>query len=532
MSAKFDGATISQSEGMDLWRTLARAGSKATAEALSAGEFERMHVTTPLDVFVRDRVASGDSVVLTGNAGDGKTHVLRRAAPELAAVGADVIEDATAAMRNGDPRPVLERWRAAHSAGRPFCLAINEHPLFQLHAVAPDFAPLAEVWRQCRARLSYGAGAGVGKDAANIVAIDLSLRNPLAPPFFEAVLDALLGDPEFQSSVSRMPGSARANNAVRLAEPNVRYALRTLLARAVSLGARSTVREVWILAARMLVGTNDGAERLRDDWYFQPLFAEDVRFPVLAALRAIDPANCSHPVIDDLLENKDAELWQGWRFDPPVPSGSSLSYPEFAWLKRAFHFEHAKGLEAMSLADPEALEFRALLEDPADQSRLVAGMVDAINAAYCPVAFPGRAHHLYLWSGHRFHEQPSRSFVAAERIGVDDLVILRPRLPERVAEAFPYSADHLMLMAKERQGARLRIDFPLFRTLRRLGRGLPRKLMPERELHRIDAFLERLGPSVPGARTTVWSAHLENLQVLEVGLAPGRRAFESVTVHG
>lgn len=521
-----------QSDGVDLWRTLASAGSKATAEALSAGEFERMHVTTPLDGFVRDRVASGVSVVLTGNAGDGKTHVLRRAASELKAAGADVIEDATAAMRDGDPRPVLDRWRAAYSTGRPFCLAINEHPLFQLRAEAPDFAPLTETWRQCRTRLSYEKGDVAPEGGPNVVAIDLSLRNPLAPPFFEAVLDALLVDPDFRASLARSPGSARAQNASRLAEPDVRAALRILLERAVSLGARSTVREVWILAARMVVGTGDGAERLRDDWYFQALFSDDARFPVLAAMRAVDPAHCSHPVIDDLLERKDGELWRGWRFHPPVPSSSSLSFPEFAWLKRAFHFEHARGLEAMSLADPEALEFRALLQDPADQSRLVAGMVDAINAAYCPVAFPGRAHHLYLWSGHRFHEQPSRSFVAADRIGVDDLMIVRPRLPERVADAFPYAPDHLMLMAAGNQSARLRIDFPLFRTLRRLGRGLPRKLMPERELHRIDAFLERLGPSTSSVRTTVWSAHLENLQVLEVGLSPGRRAFESVTVHG
>eukprot|EP01034_Spumella_vulgaris_P018034 gene18034-23026_t len=58
--------------------------------------------------------------------------------------GADVLEDATAAMRGGDPKPVLDRWAQAAAKGQPFCVAINEYPLYQLRNAAPQFAPLAE----------------------------------------------------------------------------------------------------------------------------------------------------------------------------------------------------------------------------------------------------------------------------------------------------------------------------------------------------------------------------------------------------
>ena len=38
----------------------------------------------------------------------------------------------------------------------------------------------------------------------------------------------------------------------------------------------------------------------------------------------------------------------------------------------------------------------------------------------------------------------------------------------------------------------MRVDYPLFVALERLRQGLPRQLQPDRELNRLDAFLEQL----------------------------------------
>jgi hypothetical protein len=84
---------------LDLWRLLANAGPKAAAEALTALELSRLHVPTPLDGFILDHVRNGWSVVLTGNAGDGKTHLLEHSKSALRDAGALLIEDATASMR-------------------------------------------------------------------------------------------------------------------------------------------------------------------------------------------------------------------------------------------------------------------------------------------------------------------------------------------------------------------------------------------------------------------------------------------------
>lgn len=504
------------------------AGAKATAEALDDDDLRRMHVAGPLDAFMAARVAEGCSVVLTGNAGDGKTHALRVASCELERAGAVVVGDATALMRRGDPTPVLKLWREADARGAPFCLAINEYPLYQLRRAAPGFAPLAETWRQCRGRLAYGE-SGEDSPSPGLVVVDLSLRNPLAPDFVLAVLDAILDDPAFVAAVAADSNGSAAWNALRLRDGRVRDRLRATLADAVALGARATVREVWILVARMVMGGSGRGDHTRADWYFEPLFALGELVVSDSLARALDPASCSHPIWDMRLEAGLPELEVGWRLGrPPVPPQPRLDPSVFAWLKRAFYFEHDNGEAALELADPEAREFRDVVRGVESGSRPVVALVDAINAAYCPARFSGREHHLYLWTGHRFHEQPSRSFVATERVAVDDLRLEAARLPSRVEGAFAFHSDHLMLVAPGRGGARLCIDYALYRTLRRLGRGLPRKLVPEREVHRLDAFLEQVGANRRGDGRTVWSVHLEHMQVLRVGLSPDGDRYESV----
>ena len=470
---------------------------------------------------------------MTGNAGDGKTHLLRRVKQDLESAGAVVVEDATAEMRGGDPGPILEKWREAIESGQPFCLAANEYPLYQLRMADVSAPHLMEVGRQCQDRLAYGDNEGSGC-AGNVVVIDLSLRNPLGGEFFDSMLDRLLDDGLKAARVSPAWAVVRGNTE-RLAHPQVRARLRALAERMVALGHRATVRELWILFARMVFGKGERGDYQRTDWYSEALFERDDRFDLTEALQAVDPAGCSHPVWDDALDARAPEVRRGWVLQAPVPAPHPmLDWEDFAALKRRFYFEHEKGEEVFDLADADAKEFEALVRGRMGSGRtLVANLVDAINAAYCPLRFDSRDQHLYLWNGHRFHEQPSRSFVAAERVATDDLVSEVPRLPAWLEGCFDYRPDHIALTARGLSGTpRLRIDFPLWRTLRRLTRGLPRKLIPERDIHRLDAFLQKLGAGTAGERDSVWSVHLENLELIQVNLSADGSRFERVRRYG
>jgi hypothetical protein len=511
---------------------LASAGPKAIAEALTDEDFDRLHIAGTIENFLAKQIRAGRSIVLTGNAGDGKTHLLRRVKADLEAAGAIVIEDATAQMRGDDPGPILAAWRDAIAGGHPFCIAANEYPLYQMRMADPTAPHLAEVSRQCRQRLAYGEPTPEENDT-NLIVVDLSLRNPLTAGFVDALLNKILADEGLTRALAGASELIARRNVELLSLPLVRTRLMALAGRLVAFGCRATVRELWIMVARMIFGQGGRGDYQRNDWYSEALFTHDERFDLTSALQAVDPAASSHPLWDVALEVRAPGVREGWALRAPVPPPHpTLDWEDFAALKRRFYFEHASGHEVFDLADSDATEFEKLLAGNGSSGRtLVAELVNAINAAYCPVRFDSRDQHLYLWSGHRFHEQPSRSFIAAERVATEQFTLEVPRLPARLGGCFDYQPDHVALTAHAVPAARLRIDFPLWRTLRRLARGLPRKLMPERDIHRLDAFLEKLIADHVGRRDTIWSVHLESLELIQVNLSPDGRRFESVRTY-
>jgi len=116
-------AAAAQDDSLKFWRELAQAGSETCADELPPEQLARLHVPQPLDAFLLDHVRRGFSLVLTGNAGDGKTHILRKLEPELEQLGAEVENDATAAVRPNDVTAILRLWKKAHHEDRLFCLA-------------------------------------------------------------------------------------------------------------------------------------------------------------------------------------------------------------------------------------------------------------------------------------------------------------------------------------------------------------------------------------------------------------------------
>jgi len=257
---------------------------------------------------------------------------------------------------------------------------------------------------------------------------------------------------------------------------------------------------------------------------------------VTEKLHETDPSGHSHPVWDALLEDRSPSISKGWWFgEPNFVVNARPDREEFRALKRAFYCEHERGMDCFALEDPDAAEFRNLLrqgihDDPQAKRRLI----QAINFAFCPKEFPGCEDNLYLWNGHRFHEQPSRSFLANRSIPMTALRLLRPRIPERVkAGLSEYQPDHLLLQHAAANGAiaRLRVNFPLFKVLQNLRRGLPRRLLPERESFRLESFMESLDASDVTEERRVLSAHLERREVLEILLSPDKKKYERITKH-
>ena len=498
------------------WRRLANAGSNAVSEGLTDKEFEALHLSTPLEDHLLGRARDGASIVLTGNAGDGKTH-LARALHRRLGDGSGEFEfayDATAMMNATDGvAPIMEQWRETEQAGRRMVLAINQYPLYMLRHGLPQGMPAVaqELERQWRGRLTTGADE-VASAGGSVLLVDLSLRNPLAREFAAPVLNRMLDDPAVKRHASSGEDPDFSFNFERLVHPQVQERLFGLFERLISAGHRTTVRELWILTARLLFGKSgdDELPGVAATWYSERLFAEDHRFPLIEALREVaDPASVSHPHVDRHLEKPGrtgAEEWKvGDETPDPLPvSALAVARDErdrdrgrFLALKRRFYFEHTGGGERVFELDGRAdARFHAMLQTPEEDAEHLGVLVEAVNRCYFPHRFDGMRHRLCLWIGHRLDEQPTKSFVAGECIPRERLSIDRPEPPEGLREAIQYVPDHLLLKVSSNSGGggstALRVDAVLFRTLSAVRDGLPRHLINPGELNRLDAFVDRL----------------------------------------
>ena len=521
-----DGGGPADETRLAFWRRLAHAGSNAVSEGLSDAEFEALHLATPLEDYLLERARNGLGIVLTGNAGDGKTHLARVLQARLEG-DADRFEfafDATAIMNSRDGvAPVVERWRQAESAGRRMVLAINQYPLYKLRRQLSDALPevSASIERQWKARLTPD-DSGDNADADSLVLVDLSLRNPLSKDFARRVLQRMLSDPAVRRHAEHGTDRNFSLNFERLDNPRVRDRLFELFDRVISSGRRTTVRELWILTARLLFGTSEDesvveAPDAPQAWYSQRLFAPDARFPLCEGLRAVaDPAGVSHPHIDRRIESPDgtrAGQWLAGESPAVLPSPAAALGPRtedrerhrtrFLALKRRFYFEHVDGGRNVFRLDRGShARFHEMLRGPEGDAEHLSVLIEAINRCYFPHHFDGIGDKLCLWIGHRLDEQPTKSFVAGEYVPRERLCVRRPAPAGALRDALAFVPDHLVLSEKGRQGdatrdGSLRIDADLFRVLWAVRGGLPRHLIDPGELHRLDTFVDRLRQGTP-----------------------------------
>jgi len=533
--------------GQGVYERLATRSRDLYSERLSDDDLERLHVTTDIDRFIVDKVQEGHSIVLTGNAGDGKSHLIRRLLPDLPP-GTEIIGDATADMTNGQPEPVLNRIQRALNTGRRtrFVLGANEHQLLSLREAAAISATgrLAETFRsieaQCRQRLAYGPVDSAAESAqSGVIVLDLSLRNPLSPNFARMMLTKLLGDDEVRARAASDDCVGR--NHRRLSHPQVQERLMALFDRLAIRGERATVRQLWMILARAIFPPENGAAGdAPSSWYSEQIFDSKGKLAIDKLLaRYADPAAHSHPRWDWQISENASIRAEDWLVDGP-PIGVNFTRDPRHWfdsVKRRFYFEHRAGAEIFALETRAEREFRALLRegDEPDPTQL-AHLLRGLNRLYCPPGFTGDDAELHLWQGLRYHEQPSRAYLASASLPRERFQLERPRPPARVAAAFGgrspiYTPSHLVVVADCGGGTRrlLKLDYALFATLLKVAAGLPRHLVPESHIHRVDAFIERIGAMRARRGTEFRVFNAEDGTVAKISTTANRSRLDTAT---
>ncbi len=467
------------------------------ADRLTPEQLDSINVSTMLEESLRKWLSAKRDLVLLGNPGDGKTHLLSRLRDVIDRVKADVVLDATAER---DYLRILRRWKAATSARRPFCLAINQGPLNQLLLDKSHRLPqLEELDEQLNTFLYYDEPPVAPK---KVFAVDLNLRSVLTPNIIHQALQNIL-KPEILDGCPECFGEETTDAALNrraLLHPQVKDRLVSLLVAASDSGRHVSMRDLQGFLSYLLFGGRTVREMVknpsnRDYRYFNRAF-QGVGALFDAVRDVFEPERATVPEVDEhLWEN--TGIRDGWLFERPplTPDHFDDAWEQFATLKRQYYFEHADGDKLLGLRrEDSCASLSAVISGSiAGVERNLPTVLKAINTFYCPDRHEDGMH-LRLWGAQHYDGQTPRVLASCFQIPKDKFELQIPKLAPWLTEAIDYSPDHILLRyrGKSARPVRLRIDHGLWRALMLAGRGLPFGLRSPQYSQAVQTFLARL----------------------------------------
>lgn len=472
-------------------------GEATNADIVPARVREQLHVKTGLDGYLPRVIAAGRDLILSGNPGDGKSHLVRRLMDQGALADARVELDLSA--RSYDE--VIRDWLAVRAAAKPFVLCANQGPLREFLEALQGASALASTRAELSAqlgRLTASRSEDLPCAPGLVTVIDLADRNLIDQALIERALARILSKQFWPNVPIKIQAQTSAGrNLSLMAEPRARERLaRILVLAGRRAAAHFTFRHIWgAISYAMTAGKQEST--LKTELYSQGvglhclplgyLTRDDprrARNPLAEAVRRFaDPVEVSDPQLDqelwedgspragrwfdhrgltDLLGEPPATLWrEGER-------GAALE--RFKQLKRAvtiFHDEGARLLvkleRRLDRACPSAYDAATLKEVAFEGLQRL-----YLSQARSRAAPHWLKHDLPLWVSNTYLDCPaaSRPHVAVDALSADDLEILFP------ARA-PWLSDDVMGAALERawlshkpSGISLRLEPNLLARLR------------------------------------------------------------------
>ena len=477
--------TMAEQSSPQLIQSLYRALG-ACADHHSDEMVSRLHIATPIDAFIREN-APGRVIFVTGNPGDGKTHLLRRLASDLEKSRVDVCLDAN--ERSNEE--LIERIRtAARRRTGGLAIAINEGILVQLlrSAVDEEWAP--GVRRQLLSPLVYRAESQ--DDVDQFLVLDLSLRNNLSATVVQQALSTLVS---MSAPCASCPGAAGCSlqaNAVRVAHPEVAERIGELLDAVASVGVHATMRDLQGFLALLLTGEQqcDGGDGVVRPYWVNAFVGGEGS--VFDTLRRFDPATITHPLLDDLLWRR-ADDDASWSRPWPRPLDANLPLSDrlasFREVKRRALFEHREGRSLLTSSSQVDRELRDLVRGGAGAVRR---MVSGLNRFFDRDEKGMEI--LYLWMTHRYDANAPRYAAAILPFPSSRLEVLVPQLRPTLRAAFPeYRPDHVIFVADDMEPLDgLRVDRTLLDALLAAEGGMPANFRRGEPEARIATFISRL----------------------------------------
>ena len=454
-------------------------GESTNADLTDLRVRSRLHVPSPLDQLVPTVASQGLDLVLTGNPGDGKSHLIATLQDRGSLDGCDVVLDLSA-------RPsasVLDTWTAAVNAKRSFILCANEGPLRDFLTLAGEHPLVRTRARELSAqlgRLTLTNADTFPPRPEEAWLIDLADRNVLGSDTIEQALKKVCNS-EFLPSVGlRTTDSSVGRNLLLFGES---VECRARFARLVGHAGRRldehvTFRQLWACISYALT-SGKSENTVRHDlntghvglgtYPVDHLVKVQAKGALIKAIRTFaDPVDVSIPDLDDDIWFRGEPRHGDWLCESP-----SAEPPERLWARgeresALANFESLKRLVALAHEEGDGLLKRLeenvdspeTLDDEGLRTVVMVGIRRCfLSAEHEPYAPPWLRIGIPLWIGHTYQDvsPAERPYVAVETLSEDGFAILRPTrapwLGHALGRALPVA-----WFVHERSGIRLRLD--------------------------------------------------------------------------
>ena len=465
-------------------------GSSAYADHIDSKLLSCIHLKTKLDNAIISEAKNGKDIVLTGNPGDGKTHIIRMLKAELEKLSKPVIVELDASTLSDEE--IYTRWKNARDSKTPFVIAINAAVLYSVYKTFPEFEPVSKAYFQMIHSVVFH---NEEENIDDVVVYDLSKREVLTSDILKQAIIKLTNE-EHYKECKKCPlyEDCAVNKNGELLKNDVFQKRLSIILQRVSLqGYHATLRELQSFISYLIFGNrsckqiSQTAGNMQYDLVNLVYSGKGGLFDSIN--KAIDPINISHPVWDERILLNDIEP-SSWTEGYEIPA-ESIAYDNdelFKLRKRQFYFFNSFGDELLSILDDDATRFKGFMDQ--DNSKIIKDLISKLNSFFGMTNASNTK--LQIWSGHRYNNEPRKVLISAGFLKKSEFSIGRPNLLDSMREGIDMTSNYIRFEKKENPNIFLKIDFEMFLLLNEAERGVPVLFMESDLVKKVWRFIEQL----------------------------------------
>jgi hypothetical protein len=461
-------------------------GKTCYSDALTEAELELLQLPSGVDAIVEQMIKDERVVFITGNPGDGKTFIIRKATKTHPSLY--VISDLNS-LSEEKMDEEIQKLLACYRDHKPCIVAANEYPLLglmrKLSRLAPDFHKELIGIKQNTIILGYPT-AQLGR----ICVVDLNDRSlldkertivePTVKKFINLLQDSQGSNAQLDYNIRALSDSLVLQQYIKI------FSLISLT------GEHFAIRDILGTVAYTLTACTSEDEDEKGSCYYDAIFSGDNALMSIAA--SFDPILLSKSSLDEALWN--GEIRDGWRLGLPERFPCEIDEVDeavalFKSIKRRFYFENelSHSLEELQPIDYQECE-KILVQIRSKNRDIKRRLLRSMNRLF--LSSDNENNRLRVWTTHGYDlSRESGAAVSTRYIDGADLELAYPE-PVKWLEKLEYTPAYLVLWHKDNQKVRLQIDLDMLKTLIAIEKGYPVALLSTQYELKLSQFLHSL----------------------------------------